>query len=213
MNTREQQLASIAQEISACQRCSLYKAAANPVPGEGNPFADLVFIGEAPGYYEDQQWRPFVGQAGRLLEQSLASIGLSRKEVFISNVLHHRPPGNRDPLPEEVEACKGFMLRQLEIIQPKILSTLGRYAMNIFLPEAKISRDHGTIKHLKNFPFVIFPLYHPAAALRSGSVMTDFKKDFEKLGRLIKLEKGELIMKNKEQPKGAEPQIEQMELI
>ncbi|MBU1110898.1 uracil-DNA glycosylase [Patescibacteria group bacterium] len=200
MADKKAQLATIANEISHCQKCPLFQAATNPVPGEGNPDSLVFFVGEAPGYYEDQQGRPFVGRAGKLLDEALAKIGMTRGEVFISNVLHHRPPSNRDPLPNEVEVCKSYVMRQLEIIQPEILATLGRFAMNLFLPDAKISQAHGMMKRTDGpapagqdkFDFVIFPLYHPAAALRSTKIKEDFLSDFEKLGKLVKMKNGEV---------------------
>ncbi|MBU0708185.1 uracil-DNA glycosylase [Patescibacteria group bacterium] len=212
MPEKREQLNSITKEISTCRKCPLYQFATNSVPGEGNASAEIVFVGEAPGYYEDQQGRPFVGRAGRLLEQSLDSIGLNREEVFISNVLHHRPPSNRDPLPDEVTACKLFMLRQLEVIQPKILATLGRFAMNVFLPEAKISRDHGKMKKVDDYDFIVFPLYHPAAALRSGSILSDFREDFDRLGKLLKLQSAELNLMKKQEGIDESSKMEQMGL-
>lgn len=189
---KEERLREIARQIADCTKCPLYKAARNPVPGEGNPEAPVVFVGEAPGRHEDLQGRPFVGRAGQLLEESLISIGLSREDVFITNVLHHRPPGNRDPTTEEVEACRPYFLEQLEVIQPKVVVALGRFALNIFLPEAKISKSRGKMKKVDGYDFILFPIYHPAAALRSGSLKADYEEDFRKLGKVLELERGRL---------------------
>jgi uracil-DNA glycosylase family 4 len=190
--SKERQLEKLTAKIASCQKCPLYKIATNPVPGEGNPNADIFFVGEAPGRHEDQQGRPFVGQAGKLLEKALALIGLNREDVFITNVLHHRPPGNRDPMPTEVNACGNYFLRQLEIIQPKIVAPLGRFALNTFLPESTISQVRGTMQKIPEKNYILFPLYHPAAALRSGRLLENFKSDFAKLGKLLALERKSL---------------------
>lgn len=156
---------------------------ANLVFGEGNPAAHILFIGEAPGFHEDEMRRPFVGVSGKLLDKMLFGIGLPRAEVYITNIVKRRPPQNRDPLPEEIEAYKPFLAKQIQIIQPKIIATLGRFSMNYFLPEAKISRDHG--KKFELDGHTIFPLFHPAAALRAGNVMRDLETDFYKLKSVI----------------------------
>ncbi|MCX6724829.1 MAG: uracil-DNA glycosylase, partial [Candidatus Shapirobacteria bacterium] len=134
MNNQEQQLAEIAEEINHCTRCSLYQKATQAVPGEGNPQSEVMFIGEGPGFWEDKEGRPFVGQAGKLLNKLLELIKLPRKEVFIGNVVKHRPPENRDPLPQEIEACAPFLDQQIKIINPKIIVTLGRFSLSKFLP-------------------------------------------------------------------------------
>ena len=156
-------LQEIAQRIAACTDCPLSKSRNRVVPGDGPDDADLMFIGEAPGYYEDQQGQPFVGPAGRFLEQLLASIGLDRSQVFITNVVKCRPPGNRDPLPNEIGACSKYLTRQLELLNPKVVVTLGRHSLGRFLPDKTISRVHGKPHVVEGR--TIFPMYHPAAAL------------------------------------------------
>ncbi len=185
---KKSELLKVAEEIKQCKKCSLYKTATNPVPGAGNPDAEIFFIGEAPGYYEDQSGIPFVGRAGKLLDSALLEIGLKRSDIFIGNILKHRPPNNRDPEPNEIKACSPFLYRQLMIIKPKIVVTLGRFAMNFFLPSAFISKTHGKSQHISWFgmDIVLFPMYHPAAALRNGKVLEDFRKDFSRLPEVIK---------------------------
>ena len=166
------------KQIQDCKRCNLWKGTTQAVPGEGNPEADIFFIGEGPGFHEDKQGRPFVGQAGKLLDKLIELAGLSREEVFIGNVIKHRPPENRDPSSSEIYACKYWLDQQLEIINPRIVVTLGRYSMGRFLPNAKISEAHGNPVRVKNQ--VVVPMYHPAAALRSGDVLGRIKADFQK---------------------------------
>ena len=155
------------------------KKTANLVFGEGNIDCAVMFVGEAPGFNEDMQKRPFVGRAGKLLDECIVGIGWKRADVYITNIVKRRPPDNRDPLPEEIEAYKPYLARQIEIINPKVIATLGRFSMNYFLPLAKISRDHGKIFEAEGR--IIFPLYHPAAALRATAVMNELKEDFKKL--------------------------------
>ncbi|MBI2013207.1 MAG: uracil-DNA glycosylase [Candidatus Colwellbacteria bacterium] len=157
---------------------------ANLVFGEGDHGSEVVFIGEAPGFYEDREGRPFVGQAGKLLNKLIEEVGWRREDVYITNIVKRRPPSNRDPLPEEIEAYESYLKTQIEIINPKIIAPLGRFSMNYFLPAAKISKDQGQIFwwHDK----LIYPLYHPAAALRSTTVLEDLKKSFQKLPELVK---------------------------
>ncbi len=183
MKSSSDTLQSITQEINRCQRCSLYKTATHAVPGEGNPHAQIVFIGEAPGFYEDQQGLPFVGRSGKLLNLCLEEIGLQRSDVWIGNVLKHRPPQNRDPLPQEISACKPFLDRQLKLIQPKFVVTLGRFAMEKFISGVYISRVHGQPRFItwESNEFFLFPLYHPAAALRNPHIKKDFYQDFKRL--------------------------------
>ncbi len=167
------------REIAACQRCSLYKGATRPVPGEGPADAKLMFIGEGPGYHEDQQGRPFVGAAGQLLENLLSSIGLKREQVYIANVVKHRPPNNRDPLPGEVVACRPWLEQQLSIIKPKVIVTLGRHSMEMFFPGKSISKIHGTA--VRKDGVVYFAMYHPAAALHQQSLRQDVEADMLKV--------------------------------
>jgi uracil-DNA glycosylase family 4 len=160
------------------------KAVANLVFGEGNPDCKVLFIGEAPGFHEDQQKRPFVGRSGKLLDEMIVSLGWKRSDIYITNIVKRRPPENRDPLPEEIEAYKPYLARQIEIINPKVIATLGRFSMNYFLPFAKISQDHGKVFEWNGR--IIFPLYHPAAALRATAVKNDLLADFKKLPDVIK---------------------------
>lgn len=154
------------------------------IPGHGNPDAMILFIGEAGGYHEAQERKPFVGRAGKLLNKALEHFGLKREDVWITNVVKARPPQNRDPQPEEIEAYRPYLERELAIVQPRIIATLGRFAMEWFLGESnKISKIHGNARKLSN-GVIIFPLYHPAAALRNGSVLEVFKEDFGKLAAL-----------------------------
>lgn len=176
-------LAALAAEIRACTACPLHKGARQAVPGEGSAESGILFLGEAPGYNEDVQGRPFVGAAGQLLDESLASIGLDRGKVFITNVVRHRPPENRDPLPEEVAACDVWLRRHLELLRPKVVVTLGRHAMGKFLPGESISRIHGRPRTVDGV--LLFPMYHPAAALHQPSLRADLAADFEALGRLL----------------------------
>lgn len=170
-------LEGLAQKIQNCTLCPLYKGTTNAVAGEGDPNATIFLIGEGPGFYEDKSGRPFVGRAGQLLEKILNKVGLERNEVFIGNVVKHRPPENRDPLPGEILACKGWLEQQLAILKPKIVVTLGRFSMASFLANAKISQIHGNARKVKDY--IVLPMYHPAAALRNGNLMEQFQKDFE----------------------------------
>jgi DNA polymerase len=174
----EERLKDLAKQIENCQRCSLYKTATHAVPGEGNPQAKVVFVGEAPGFYEDQQGRPFVGNAGKLLNLLINKVGLKREEVFITNVVKHRPPENRDPLPEEILACRPWLEAHMAIINPKLVVTLGRFSLGYFLPGKKISEAHG--ETYRSGSLAILPMYHPAAALRNGNVARQLENDFLK---------------------------------
>ncbi len=152
---------------------------ANLVFGEGDPDCEVLFIGEAPGENEDKQKRPFVGRGGQLLRQMIREIGWKEEAVYITNIVKRRPPGNRDPLPEEIEAYKPYLTRQIDIIHPKVVVPLGRFSMNYFLPEAKISRDQG--KAFRVGDQLIVPMFHPAAALRATQVLEAFKETFKRL--------------------------------
>lgn len=187
---KEKLLKEIEVSIKTCTKCRLCKTANNPVPGEGNINSKVVFIGEAPGYYEDMSGRPFVGRAGKLLDTSLNEIGYKRSDVWIGNIIKHRPPENREPLPDEISSCASYLDLQLKLISPVLIVTLGRYAMNYFFPNGKISQDRGNlIKIGSNY---IYPLYHPAAALRSTGVLEEFRKDFHKIPEM--LEKAEELL-------------------
>jgi uracil-DNA glycosylase len=164
--------------------CGLKKTATQPVFGNGNPDADVVFIGEAPGKNEDLQGVPFVGAAGKFLEEMLGSIGMKREDIYITNIVKYRPPGNRDPLPEEKDACAAWLHEELEVIQPKLVVFLGRHSMNHFFPTEKISVVHGKlmIKTIAGIPTKYFlPLYHPAAALYNGGLRDELLLDFKKI--------------------------------
>jgi len=174
------------------------------VPGEGNPNADIVFIGEGPGFYEDQQARPFVGPAGKFLDELLASIGLNRGDVFICNVLKCRPPGNRDPLPGEMEACKPWLDAQLETINPRVIVTLGRYSMTRYFPGQSISKIHGQPRKLGET--LVVPMYHPAAALHQASLRRTIEQDFKKLPEILQ---GTL----KKEAEPAQPEPVQIQLL
>lgn len=174
----------LCQQIAACTRCpALVNNRTQVVPGDGAENAELMFIGEAPGYHEDQQGRPFVGQAGQYLNQLMASINLRREQVYITNVIKCRPPNNRDPLPTEIQNCYPWLQRQLEIICPKIIITLGRYSVARFFPGKSISKIHGTAQKQDNI--IYFAMYHPAAALHQQSLRPAIEADIAKLPALL----------------------------
>ncbi len=177
------QLAQLAEQIRACQRCRLAQTRLHAVPGEGPDDAPLMLIGEGPGFYEDRQGRPFVGRSGELLEKLLASIGLARRDVFIANVVKCRPPDNRDPLPDEIEACRPYLDRQIELIRPRLVITLGRISMGRYFPGQSITRIHGQIRRVGETDYV--PMFHPAAALRNPQWMTAIQQDFARLAPLV----------------------------
>ena len=194
---KEKLLEEIAKNIKDCKKCRLRQSATNAVPGEGNINSKLVFIGEAPGFNEDVTGRPFVGRVGKLLETLLKEIGYKRNDVWIGNVVKHRPPENRDPLPDEIATCKPFLDLQLKTIKPVLIVTLGRFAMNYFYPEGKISRDRGNLLRAKDY--LIYPVYHPAAALRGNSMMSDLQTDFKRIPEILKKAE-EILVKGKELP-------------
>ncbi len=179
----EATLAQIAREVSVCERCMLHHSRKLAVPGEGPVDAELMFIGEGPGFHENEQGRPFVGAAGKYLEELLAKINLRRDQVFICNVVKCRPPNNRDPLPDELAACSDYLERQIHVINPKVIITLGRYSMARFLPNAKISDVHGQSYRIKGR--LIVPMFHPAAALHQPSLKASIERDFAHLPELI----------------------------
>lgn len=180
-------LAQVEKNVLSCKECRLYKTAHNPVPGEGNINSEIVFIGEAPGAQEDKTGRPFVGKAGKLLEGLLSDIGYKREDVWIGNIIKHRPPGNRDPLTDEITACQVYLKLQLEAIDPKIIITLGRFAMNYFYKEGRIGMDRGTLKKVDNY--YIYPVYHPAAALRNPGFAEKLREDFVKIPEMLEFVK------------------------
>lgn len=185
MTTKQQRLDQIAADIAQRKVCpDLAKTAKNLVFGEGSPDAEVVFVGEAPGKQEDLTGRPFVGAAGRFLDEMLASIGLERGDVYITNIVKYRPPANRDPLPAEKEAFWPYLQAQLEALTPKLIVTLGRHSGRCFLPELQIGRDHGRPDKWQGRD--ILPLYHPAAALYNGSMRQTLQEDFAKIPAIIK---------------------------
>jgi DNA polymerase len=178
-------LEEVAAQVQSCQLCRLAQARTNAVPGEGPDDAEIIFVGEGPGFHEDQQGRPFVGAAGNFLEELLASIGLAREDVYITNLVKCRPPGNRDPHEDELDTCTSHYLdRQLEAINPKVIVTLGRFSMERYFPNEKISRIHGQPRQLGGR--LIVPMYHPAAALHQPSLRDVVQEDFSKLPQWIK---------------------------
>jgi len=181
-------LAQICGEIAACRDCELAKYRTKVVPGEGAEDADLVFIGEAPGWHEDQQGRPFVGPAGQFLDQLLASIGLRRDEVYIANVIKCRPPQNREPLPAEIQSCRKWLDRQIEIIQPQMIITLGRYSLARYFPNESIGKIHGKPRKLGDI--IYYPMYHPAAALHQGSLRRTIEADMLKIPQILAQSEG-----------------------
>lgn len=182
MADKNEELKKLAQQMEADKSLPLREA--NFVFGEGNPDAPLMFIGEGPGAEEDKQGRPFVGRGGQLLRQALKEAGIGETDFYITNIIKRRPPNNRDPLPEEIKAYAPYLKKQVEIIKPKVIATLGRFAMNYFLPNAKISRDHS--KAFRKNDVIIYPIFHPAAALRNPDILVKFKESIKKLPVLLK---------------------------
>jgi uracil-DNA glycosylase family 4 len=177
------ELTNLAAEVSGCTQCILHKTRTKAVPGEGPENAKIMFIGEGPGFHEDRQGRPFVGAAGQFLEELLKSIGMKREDVYITNVVKCRPPGNRDPLPEEIEACRQYLDRQIALIKPKVIVTLGRFSMARAFPNSKISQIHGQPRKIEGVVYV--PMFHPAAALHQPSLRKTVEEDFQKLPRIL----------------------------
>jgi uracil-DNA glycosylase family 4 len=181
-------LASFEQAVSGCTRCRLFQGRTQVVFGNGNPSADLMFVGEAPGFHEDQQGIPFVGQAGKLLDRLLAGIGMTRADVFVANVLKCRPPGNRDPQPDEIESCEPHLFKQIEIIQPKLVATLGNFATKLLSGKPTgITRVHGQEQWttLGGNKVLLYPLYHPAAALYTPAMLKILEEDFARIPQLL----------------------------
>ncbi len=178
-----EELQRIAQEVVNCTACGLHFTRKKAVPGEGPADSDLMFIGEAPGFHENEQGRPFVGAAGKFMESMLEGIGLSREQVFIGNVIKCRPPRNRDPQPDEIQACLPFLERQIQAINPKVIVTLGRFSMRRYFPNAKISEIHGQAKFINGR--MVVPMYHPAAALHQPALRGVIGEDFKRLPEWI----------------------------
>ena len=200
------ELQELCDQVAVCTDCILCKTRNHAVPGEGSETAEIMLVGEGPGFHEDQQGRPFVGASGRFLEQLLASIGLTREQVYIANVVKCRPPNNRDPLPEEVNACRKYLDRQIKIIKPKLIATLGRHAMASFFPNEKIGKVHGQL--MTKDGLHLLPLYHPAAALHAGSMRRVIEEDFQKMLGVL-----EQVRKATISPPITNPQTKQMKLF
>lgn len=179
----DEELVQLAEEITRCERCDLFRTATRAVPGDGPASAEIMFVGEAPGFNEDKQGHPFVGAAGKFLESLLAIAGLTRDEVFITNVVKHRPPNNRDPLPAELLACRPWLDRQIEIIQPRLIVTLGRFSLGTFFPGARIGQMHGQFQERDGRWY--FFMYHPAAALHQKSLKETLEGDMKRLGKFL----------------------------
>lgn len=187
----EAQLEKLAKQIVACTKCELHRSRKNAVPGEGPTHAEIMFIGEGPGAREDEQGRPFVGASGKFLDQLLEQAGVTRADVWITNVVKCRPPGNRDPLPDEIEICtSNYLQHQIKIVNPSIIVTLGRFSMGLFFKGAKITQIHGQMRKVED-RFVI-AMYHPAAALHQMALKSTIMADFAKLPELLKEARAEL---------------------
>ena len=190
-------LPQIDLDVSVCRACPLSQSRTTPVSGEGPESAPMMFIGEAPGFNEDKLGRPFVGAAGQVLDSLLTSVGLSRENVFITNTVKCRPANNRDPLPNEIASCRNFLDRQIGLIAPKVIVTLGRHALASFLPGQTIGKAHGKSRDINGT--TLFPMYHPAAALHQGNLRTVIQEDMKKLAQLIIKESGNEYEENGEQ--------------
>jgi uracil-DNA glycosylase family 4 len=177
------ELTDLYAEIAACQRCALAKGRNLTVPGEGPDDAKVMFIGEAPGYHENRLGRPFVGAAGKFLEELLASVNMRREDVYICNVIKCRPPNNRDPMRHEIEACRPYLDKQVELIKPKLVVTLGRHSMARYMQKAGISKVHGDPVRLGDF--VVLPMFHPAAALHQPKYRAHIEQDFLKIPTIL----------------------------
>ncbi|MDQ3044314.1 MAG: uracil-DNA glycosylase [Chloroflexota bacterium] len=176
-------LEQVAAEVRVCPKCELCRTRTHAVPGEGSASARVLLIGEGPGWHEDQQGRPFVGNAGNFLNQLLHQAGLDRANVFITNVVKCRPPGNRDPLPDEIVACAPYLERQIDAIDPEIIVTLGRISMSKWFPGERISKIHGEPRKFGNRTIV--PMYHPAAALHQSGLRATIEEDFSRLPKIL----------------------------
>ncbi|MFH1662541.1 MAG: uracil-DNA glycosylase [Chloroflexota bacterium] len=197
-------LSELHEKIRQCQKCELARYRNSVVPGEGVEDADIMFIGEAPGWHEDQQGRPFVGPAGKFLEELLGLIDLKRQQVYIANVIKCRPQKNRDPLPQEIMACRPWLERQVELIRPQIIVTLGRFSMALFFPQKSIGKIHGTAE--KHDGIIYYAMYHPAAALHQQSLRETIKTDMLKIPQLL------AQVKNTPEAE-KEPEIKQMNMF
>ena len=203
---RREELVELYREVKECRRCPLYATRTQVVFGSGNADADLMFVGEAPGFHEDQQGIPFVGAAGKLLDKLLDEIGMSRGDVFIANVLKSRPPGNRDPQLEEIEACKPYLTRQIELIEPRVICTLGNFSTKLLTRRQDgITRVHGRPQDhvIAGLPIRIYPIYHPAAGLRSTAMLETLREDFRQLPELLEAARPQPERKEPEPDDGA----------
>ncbi len=181
--TSVRELEQVATEVRVCPLCELARTRTHAVPGEGPAKARVMLIGEGPGWHEDQQGRPFVGNAGKFLNELLAQAGLKREDVFITNIVKCRPPGNRDPLPDEIAACAPYLERQIAAIDPEVIVTLGRFSMSRWFPGERISRIHGQAR--REGRHLIVPMYHPAAALHQAALRGAIEADFAKLPKML----------------------------
>jgi uracil-DNA glycosylase family 4 len=197
------ELTQLYEEIRNCHKCILGEGRTHAVPGEGPEDAEILFIGEGPGFHEDRQGRPFVGAAGKYLEELLATIGLSREQVYIANVVKCRPPGNRDPQPEEIEACRPYLDKQIELVRPHLIVTLGRFSMQRYFPGASISRIHGQPKRVGSV--IYYPMFHPAAALHQPRWRSLVEEDIARIP--------DLLAKLEEIEEEEEPPISQAEQL
>ncbi|MEX2425680.1 MAG: uracil-DNA glycosylase [Thermomicrobiaceae bacterium] len=197
-------LADVEDQIRGCTLCDLCRSRTVAVPGAGNSNADIMFIGEAPGFHEDREGEPFVGAAGKFLNEMLESIDLDRSSVYITNVVKCRPPGNRDPLPDEIAACSQYIDSQIELIDPKVVVTLGRFSMSRWFPSERVSRIHGRPKRFGKI--MVVPMYHPAAALHQGSLRATIEADMKKLPQIV-------AQLEAEEAHEDEPDAEQMRLF
>ena len=193
-------LTELYRELAGCRKCAIARTRTRIVPGEGAENAEIMFIGEAPGYHEDQMGRPFVGPAGQFLDKLLASINLKRSQVYIANVIKCRPPNNREPSSEEIENCRPWLDRQIEIIRPKMIVTLGRYSMARFFPGKTISKIHGTAQKINGV--IYFAMYHPAAALHQQNLRQTLEEDILKIPRYLE-ELKEVPVENEPEPPSA----------
>jgi uracil-DNA glycosylase len=211
-------LREYAEQTASCTRCALSQGRTQVVFGSGSPNAELMFVGEAPGFHEDQQGIPFVGQAGKLLDKLLGGIGLTRADVFVANVLKCRPPGNRDPVPEEISACEPHLFRQIELIEPKVVATLGNFATKLLSGKpAGITRVHGYEQEvtLGARTVLLYPLYHPAAALYTPSMLKVLEDDFARLPGILERAAAEPVDETESalQPAEHEPESVQLGLF
>ena len=198
---------SLVEQIISCTKCGLAQGRTNSVPGDGSLDADIFFIGEGPGFHEDRQGLPFVGQAGNLLNEMLASIGLAREDVYITNMVKCRPPNNRDPFPSEISACAPYLDEQLEMIRPKVIVTLGRFSFSKFFPNEPIGRARGRPRDWSGY--VIYPVYHPAAALRNPNLRQTLLDDFAALPELV----SRVSERNTAEPQSEQPPDRQLSMF